>query len=335
MSSTLSKLMNIATRGLSWAVFRKTMPLPDYRPRMERMDNAQLRPLPASLKQEEVEKPLAGRWLRHKEPASAQVVLYLHGGAFAFRLPNGHTNMVSRFCADAKCSAFMPWYRLTPEHPFPAAPEDCLAAYRYLLDDGHQPGDIVVMGDSAGGNLALVLLHLIKRAGLPMPRGAITLSPITDFAQISASWRLNKDRDPMYRLQGAVNPAQWYFKGHDPLDPIVSPYYGDFAGFPPLYFVVGSIEALLDDSVGMVRKAVDQGIPAKVHIWAGMPHVFMLQEFLPETLHARAQVVRWLNDLRAAPALRGGPGLHRTCVEVFNLNSVTRRVTLETNDMFA
>jgi epsilon-lactone hydrolase len=335
MASTTSKLMNFATRGLSWVMFRKTLPLPDYRPRMERMDRAQQRPMPAGLQLQEVDQPVPGRWLRPDVPVSAQVLLYLHGGAFAFRLPHGHSNMVARICIEAGCAAFLPWYRLAPEHPFPAAPDDCLAAYRTLLDAGHAASDIVVMGDSAGGNLALVLLHSIKRAGLPMPRGAIALSPITDFAQISASWRLNKDHDPMYRLQGVVNPAHWYFKGHDPLDPIISPYYGDFTGFPPLYFVVGSIEALLDDSVGMVRKAVDLGIPAKVHIWTGMPHVFMLQEFLPETRQARAHVVQWLRELRLPQVPPTRPGLHRSCVEVFDLSAFTRQVTLETNDVFA
>jgi monoterpene epsilon-lactone hydrolase len=331
MASVSSKLMNLATRGLMWFMFRKRRPVADYRPQMARLDLAQQQPLPPGVQLQDVELPIRGRWLRAESSDNRQVALYLHGGAFTFRMPHGHTAMVSKICAEAGCGAFMPWYRLAPEHPYPAAPEDCLAAYRALLEGGHAPGDIVLMGDSAGGNLALALLHIIRRESLPMPAGAITFSPVTDAAQISATWRLNKHSDPMYVVQGAVDPAHWYFKGHDPLDPVISPYYGDFAGFPPMYFVVGSIEALLDDSVGMVRKAVDQGVPAKVHIWRGMPHVFMLQDVLPETRHARANVVRWLHELREPQRQAPRGALHRSCIEVFDVNPVTHGLTRETN----
>ena len=327
--------MNLVTRGLMWMMFRKRRPVAEYRPTMERLDRAQQQALPAGLRQEDVEGPIAGRWLRHEQARNAQTLLYIHGGAFTFRMPHGHTAMLARICAQAQCSAFMPWYRLAPEHPYPAAPQDCLAAYRALLAAGHQPADIVVMGDSAGGNLALALLHLIKRERLPMPSGVIALSPVTDSAQISASWRLNKGRDPAYIAQGAVNPAAWYFKGQNPLDPIISPYYGDFSGFPPLYFIVGSIEALLDDSVGMVRKAVDQGIPTKVHIWVGMQHVFMLLEQLPETRHARARVVEWLRELSEPLDSVQSDCLYQNCVEVLNLSALTGDVAIETNDLNA
>jgi monoterpene epsilon-lactone hydrolase len=331
MASFTSKLMNVATRTLMGFVFRKIRPVEEYRPQMSWMDQALRQALPDEIEQEDVDEPVPGRWLRISKQRSRQIVLYLLGGAFAFRLPRGHTAMVSRICAAAKCSAFLPWYRLAPEHPYPAAPEDCLAAYRWLLESGHMPADIVLMGDSAGGNLALAMLHLIKREGLPMPSGVITLSPVTDAAQISASWRLHKRSDPMYVVQEAVDPALWYFPGGDRLNPIISPYYGDFGGFPPMYFVVGSIEALLDDSVGMVRKAIDHGIDAKVHIWCGMPHVFMLQELLPETRLARAQVARWLEDLYNPVRRRPASELYRSCVEVFDLSPWTHRVTKDQN----
>jgi acetyl esterase/lipase len=333
-----SKLLNFATRGLMGLIFRQAKPVNEYRPRMDRLDKSQQKPSPAGIAIEEIEAPVRGRWIRNQNAdtgkASTQTILYLHGGAFSFRMVHGHTAMVSEFCVASGASAFMPWYRLAPEYPFPAAPDDCLAAYRYLLDSGHAAGNIVVMGDSAGGNLALSLLHLIKRAALPMPSGVITLSPITDAAQISATWRLNKWRDPMYVVQGAVNPALWYFHGHNPLDPAISPYYGDFSGFPPLYFIVGGVEALLEDSVGMVRKAIDVGIPAKVQIWCGMPHVFLVNPMLPESRYAKLEVIKWLADLRAGKPAIPKQELYRSCVEVFDLKPFTHRLVRETNDVF-
>jgi epsilon-lactone hydrolase len=332
MASARSSILNFVTRLLMWLIFRRRRPVMEFRPIMSRMDRGGERALPEGLSLMESSGGVPGRWIHNSRGRSDQVLLYLHGGAFIMRLPAGHTRMVAGFCADAGVSAFMPWYRLAPEHTFPAAPEDCLAAYSMLLNRGHEPEDIVVMGDSAGGNLALALLHLIRKAGLPMPGGVIALSPITDFAQISATWRLNNRRDPMYRVQGFVNPVEHYLKGADPLDPVASPYYGDFSGFPTLHLMVGSIEALLDDSVGMARKAVDQGIPVHLQIWQGMPHVFTLLPGLPETSHARREITTWIRALRKrAPPSRP---LYRSCVEVFNVRAFSGRLERRTNDQY-
>lgn len=332
MASARSRLLTLFTRLAMWFVFREHQPPSVYRDTLAALDRKQRMVLPPGIRCEEASGPLPGRWLRNDSPRSSQVLLYLHGGAFIMRLPEGHSSMVARFCADAGVSAFLPWYRLAPEHPFPAAVEDALTAYRGLLDAGHRAQDIVIMGDSAGGNLCLAVLHLIARAQLPMPAASIALSPITDFAQISATWRFNTWRDPMYRVQGFVNPVQHYLQGRtSPVDPLASPYYGDFTGFPPLFFMVGGLEALLDDSIGMARKAIDCGIPAHVQIWDGMPHVFPLQEFLPETPLARREIVGWLESLRQAP---GDAPLYRSCVEVFTLRAFSGKLERETNDVF-
>ena len=333
MPSARSKLLNVATRLVMRAIFRTPQTPAVYRRSLANLDLMQRKRLPVGITMEEVGGPVPGRWIRNDAASSPQTILYLHGGAFIMRLPEGHTVMVARMCAEAGVSAFMAWYRLAPEQPFPAAPDDCLSAYRGLLAAGHQARDIVVMGDSAGGNLALALLHLISRAGLPMPAGAVAISPITDFAQISASWRLNKRRDPMYRVQRFVNPIEHYVQGRcGVLDPVLSPYYGSYAGFPPLFFLVGGLEALLDDSIGMARKAIEQGVPAQVQVWQGMPHVFVLQEILPETRLARREIAHWLTALRK-PKLRSTP-LYRSCVEVFDVKSFTGVLRRETNDVY-
>ena len=318
-------------------LFRHDKPIAHYRQLFQRMDAGQKRPLPSGITLEDIETPISGRWLRNGSTTAAQtgqIILYLQGGAFSLRTVNGHTGMVSSFCANSGASAFMPYYRLAPEHPFPAAPDDCLAAYRWLLDTGHKAENIIVMGDSAGGSLALGLLHLIKRAGLAMPSGVITLSPITDSAQISATWRQNKKLDPMYVVQGAVNPARWYFAGHSPMDPVISPYYGDFSGFPPLYFMVGGVEALLEDSVGMVRKAVESGIPAKVQVWCGMPHVFPLVTMIPEAKLAVKEITAWIAELRTPRQAVAREELYKSCVEWCDLQPFSHKLIRETNDVY-
>ena len=332
MPSLRSTLLNFTTRQMMRFIFRRERPVTAYRAVFARLDPK--RPMPAGITIEDIDLPRTGRWLRNSASTSPQAILYLHGGAFSMRLLNGHSAMVGDFCARSGASAFMPFYRLAPEHPFPAAPDDCLAAYRYLLDSGHHAKDIVVMGDSAGASLSLVLLHLIKREGLPMPSGVIALSPITDAAQISATWRQNRHLDPMYVVQAHVNPARWYFAGQHPMNPVISPYYGDLSGFPPFYLMVGGVEALLDDSIGMVRKAVESGIPAKVQVWRGMPHVFPLIDFLPEAKLARVEITQWLAALRNSPAQSSREDLWKSSVEWCDLKAITHRLLRETNEVY-
>ena len=293
--------------------------------------------LPPGISTEDQSTPVRGRWLRNAG-STERVILYLHGGGFILRQPKTHTALAASFCSELEASAFLPWYRLAPEHPFPAAPEDCLAAYRHVLEAGHRASDVVLMGDSAGGNLALSTLHLIRRDGLPVPAAAIGLSPSTDLAQVSATWRLNKWRDPVYPAQRVFHPQRHYLQGASPVDPIASPYYGDLSGFPPILIVVGGVEALVDDAVSFVKKAVESGVRAKVHLWRGMPHVFMLFEALPESAPARRRVVEWLDGVALHPdadaVASGTPPLHKSCVEVFDMTPFTGAVRRETNDVY-
>lgn len=331
MASARAPFLNFLTRILMRFVFRRPKEAVVYREAFARLEGRRPVKLPAGTVIEDVDGPVPGRWVRTGDTSSGQVILYLHGGAFIMRLPQGHTGMVARLCAATKADAFMAWYRLAPEHPFPAAPEDALRAYRYLLDRGHAPNDVVIMGDSAGGNLALSVLHLIRGAGLPMPGGVATLSPITDFAQVSGTWRLNDWRDPMYRVQHYVNPVRFYLQGASPVDPVASPYYGDLRGFPPLLFVLGGLEALLDDSVGMVRKAVEHGVAARLQVWRGMPHVFPLHDALPEAAVAIREIAAWMAACRSPEVHRTPPW--RTCVELFDVAPFTGRVRRTTNDV--
>ncbi len=317
MASLRSKLLNTATRFASRLLFRPREDVTGFRKMFARTDRRRAGALAAGICTEEQEMPVAGRWLHNGDGAPDKVILYLHGGAFILRLPESHTAMVSLLCRELGASAFLPWYRLAPEHPFPAAPEDCLAAYRYLLES-HAPGDIVVMGDSAGGNLTLSLLNQLKREGLPQPAAAVALSPPLDFAQISATWLLHRWTDPMYVVQPAVAPQRYYLNADQLTDPIASPVYGDLAGLPPVLLLVGSVEALRDDVMGYARAATLARTPVQVHVWGGMPHVHMLQPFLPETALARERVCDWVQCALRGEFAGSGPSCLKDVVILFN-----------------
>jgi acetyl esterase/lipase len=336
MPSARSRVVNQLTRVGTRVAYRKPKGIPSMRESFDRRDAKGVKPLPVGFTMEEVVVPVPGRWLRNAAASSGRTVLYLHGGAFVLRLRNSHTAFAASLADAVGASVFLPWYRLAPEDPFPAAPDDCRAAYRHLLDSGTSAEDVIVMGDSAGGNLALSLLHLIKRDGLPVPGAVVAFSPITDFAQISATWRLNKWRDPMYVVQGAVVPQVHYLQGASPVDPVASPYYGDLSGLPPVLVLVGGVEAMTDDAVSYVKKAVEAGVDATVQIWAGMPHVFLLYAFLPETADARAEVARWVLDTLDGPRRQsqGDCFEYRSRVQVFDRASFTGRMRVETNDVY-
>ena len=167
MPSISSRLFNILVRATVPFAYRPPLDILKQRARMDKAGAKFGPPKNSAIAISDIETPVAGRWLMN--PRADRTLLYLHGGAFVFRLPAMHTPFVMRICERGGYQAFMPWYRLAPENPFPAAPQDCLGAYRYLLEAGHKSDQIVLMGDSAGGNLVLALLHLIKREGLPMP----------------------------------------------------------------------------------------------------------------------------------------------------------------------
>jgi acetyl esterase/lipase len=214
-------------------------------------------------------------WLDVPQSRPDRVFLYLHGGAFALRLPTLQTAMVARWCKALGARALMPRYRLAPEYPFPAGSDDCLAAYEWLLERVGDAQRIVIAGDSAGGNFALVTLLRARDAGLPLPAAAICLSPVVDFSLSGRSAVVNEESDPMF----TTRLLRWFGELYldDPelfMDPLVSPLVGDFTGLPPLLFQAGGNEMLLDDSTRAAAKAHAAGVPVRLDVFDGMPHVF-------------------------------------------------------------
>ena len=238
---------------------------------------------------------VSAEWLDVPQSRPDRIFLYLHGGAFLVRLPKMQTAMVARWCRALGARALMPRYRLAPEHPFPAGTDDCLAVYRWLLDRCGDATQIVIVGDSAGGNLSLVTLLRARDAGLPLPAATVALSPAVDFSMSGRSAVVNEESDPLF------TPAmlRWMGEMYLPelelyLSPHVSPLIGDFTGLPPLLFQVGGSEMLLDDSTRAAAKAHASGVTVQLDVFADMPHVFQAIPQLAECEIADASVYAFL-----------------------------------------
>ena len=234
-------------------------------------------------------------WLEVPQSRLDRVFLYLHGGAFCFRMPRIQSAMIARWCRQSGARALMPVYRLAPEHPYPAASDDCLASYRWLLNHGVPAQNVVICGDSAGGNLALVTLMRARDEGLPLPAAAIFLSLATDFSLSGRSAAVNQASDPMF----SVPMLRWFGEMYlsEPellLTPLVSPLTGNFAGLPPMLFQVGSNEILLDDSTRAAAKAHGSGVDVQLDVFDGMPHIFQAIAQLPESKVADKHVAEFL-----------------------------------------
>jgi monoterpene epsilon-lactone hydrolase len=214
-------------------------------------------------------------------------VLFVHGGGYVTGSPSLYRHVTWRLAAAARAQLLALDYRLAPEHPFPAAIEDTVAAYRWLLGQGAEPRGVAVMGDSAGGGLALAMLLKARDENLPLPAAAVALSPWVDLALTGASLKRNAAADPMLNAQDAPKLVQQYLAGADPRTPYASALYGDPTGLPPVLIQVGSDEILLDDAVRMAEKLRAAGRPVELEIFPRMPHAWhVFAPFLPEARRA-------------------------------------------------
>ena len=235
---------------------------------------------------------IAGEWLRPVQGPIAGTVLYLHGGGYFACSPQTHRPIAARF-AQGGLAIFSPDYRLAPEHPFPAAVDDAVAAYRGLVAQGIPPGSLTVAGDSAGGGLALALLVSLRDAGDPLPAAAMLFSPWTDLAGTGETLRTNHRWDAMFPGQGMDRAAAPYLAGADPRNPLASPLYAELHGLPPLLLHAGSWEILLDDSRRVVERARAAGTQATLETWPVVPHVWQLFP-MPETGQSMRKAIAFL-----------------------------------------
>jgi monoterpene epsilon-lactone hydrolase len=248
-----------------------------------------------------VDGELGGLTTREFHPArtkAGRTVLYLHGGGFLMYPRSLYTGFLSRLANDLQTRVVVPDYRLAPEHPFPAAIDDCLRAYEALLDAGQEPGQLMIAGESAGANAVLVALQRARDASLRMPAGAIMLSGGFDFSWDSPSISNNAHCDTALGARGLAFLQRWYQPDVDATDPLISPVFGDFAGLPPLLFQTGHTEVLRDDSVRVTERARAAGVPVWLEIFPEVPHAWhQLGTWLPETRAALRQVGQFANTI--------------------------------------
>jgi monoterpene epsilon-lactone hydrolase len=231
-----------------------------------------------------------GEWLRIGGAARERAILHLPGGAFILPATPGHRTMLDRVCRACDADGLLVHYRLAPEHPFPAGLEDALAAYRFLLENGIEPRNIVILGDSAGGGLALSLVLALKQQGAPLPCAVVLLSALTDLSLTNPSQRFNRWRDTLLPVRRDMQGYKIY-RGKAPADhPLLSPVFGNFRDFPPIFAQVSSTETLLDDTLRVARKARGQGVDFDVEVWEGLPHDWHIFGMIPEAGEALARV---------------------------------------------
>jgi acetyl esterase/lipase len=232
-------------------------------------------PLPGTVALETIEAGgVPAERLSGSAAAPGRTILYLHGGGYVIGSPRSHRHLTATLVDAAGATLIVPDYRLAPEHPYPAALDDALAAYESLLENGQDPDLLVVAGDSAGGGLTLATLIAARDKGLDLPAAAALISPWVDLAATGASLETARERDPIVQKDGLLDWAGLYLAGRDAATPLASPLYADLAGLPPLLIQVGTEEVLLDDAIRLDERARAQGVATSLEIWDDMIHVW-------------------------------------------------------------
>lgn len=218
----------------------------------------------------------AGEWVHGPGVADARgpVVLYLHGGGWFFGGLNTHRSLVARISAAARVPALNVAYRMVPEVPFPTEIDDCVSAYRWLLDRGVRPDEIVIMGDSAGGHLTFAAALAALGAGLPAPAGLVSISGCLDLDLAGKHAHANNEADPTGSMAALQFMVESVVGDLDRTDPSVSPIRAELSGLPPTLLTVSTSEVLFEDSEIMARRLVEAGVPCTLQMWDGQLHVF-------------------------------------------------------------
>lgn len=242
---------------------------------------------------------IKGEWAERSTPAKT-TMLYIHGGGFVACSPQTHRPITAAF-ATRGFRVFAPAYRLAPEHPFPAAVNDVVAAWRALRQE--VDGPVVVAGDSAGGNLALALMISLRDSREDLPAAAALFSPATDFVGTGNSHQENSRRDAMFRPEILEQFRNAYLGTADPKNPLVSPLYADLKGLPPLFIEVGQREVLRDDAVRLAERARNAGVHAELKVWPVVPHVWQMADaFIPEARRSLDAAANFLHGRASAAA---------------------------------
>ncbi|WP_169833238.1 alpha/beta hydrolase [Sphingomonas panacis] len=234
-------------------------------------------------------------WTDAPDVRHDRVILYFHGGGYSIGSVASYRSFVGRLSRAAGMRALSVEYRLAPEHPFPAAVEDCVAAYRWLIENYVAAEHVVLAGDSAGGGLAFATAALAREQGLPCAGAIVAISPSTDLAREGASVRERAHLDPIVNLEATTAHAARYLGQTDPKTPLASPLYADLHGLPPTLVMVGTSEMLFDDAAGIADKAERAGVDVELDVWEDMIHIWpFFADVLPEGVEAIEKIGRFM-----------------------------------------
>jgi epsilon-lactone hydrolase len=234
-------------------------------------------------------------WLTAPGSGDGRVLLFLHGGGFELGSIRSDGELAARLGRASGMRVLLPEYRLAPEHPFPAAIDDVLAAWRWLrTDQGVNAASVAVAGDSAGGGLAVALLTATRDAGEALPAAAVLMSPTVDLTSSGASMTERADQDPVSTPTMLRQFAADYLAGADPRTPLASPLFAALAGLPPLLVQVGTADVLLSDSERLAAAAAEAGVEVTLEVGEGLPHVYQLLLGTPEAAEATERIGKFL-----------------------------------------
>jgi epsilon-lactone hydrolase len=262
----------------------------DYRQRRKDID---ARGLQYGLAADVLVEPVTANGVRAEWTSTPQAdrdaaLLYLHGGGFVIGSLDSHRHLVTEAGRAANAWALALDYRLAPEHPFPAAVEDAVSGYRFLLSGGYAPARIAIAGDSAGGGLVVSTMIAIRDAGLPQPGCGWCTSPWVDMEAIGETMSTKAAADPTVQKAGLLDMAGMYLNGADPCSPLAAPLYADLSGIAPLLIQAGAAETLLDDAIRLAKAAGAADVRVDLQIWPEMIHVWHL--FHPELKAGRRAI---------------------------------------------
>jgi monoterpene epsilon-lactone hydrolase len=259
----------------------------------------QLHPLPEDVIVTDVDAGgVPAHWLVAPDADRDRVLMYVHGGGYTLGSLRSHGELAARIGRAAATRVLFPEYRLAPEHPFPAAVDDVLAAWRWLeAVHGADPASIVVGGDSAGGGLTVALLQALRDAGEAPPAGGVLISPLLDLTASGASVVERADEDPIFAPDAIRGVGPVYLGDADPRTPAASPLFGSMNGLPRLLVQVGSAELLLSDSERAASAAAAAGVDVTLQIGDGLPHVYQSALGTPEAASATRQITDFICQL--------------------------------------
>ncbi len=240
---------------------------------------------------------LSAEWMRPNDAPKDKAILYFHGGGLVLGSIKAHRAIVAKFVKASGIGALVFDYALAPEQPYPAALNDSLAAYKYLLDEGRKPANIIFMGDSGGGNLVFTTMLALKEKDIPLPAAAVALSPWTDLTNSGDSYATNANVDTLTWKKAQTIFATYYAGENDVTNPLISPLFGDLTGLPPLLIYVGGDELMRDDSTRFAEKAQAAGVDVALRIGEGLFHCYpACAPIFPEATQALEEISGFISD---------------------------------------